>query len=115
MDGLPVDGIELFKLQEFTVAIVFTCKVMVGPVTDVAACFRRHLFPMNKESNWFQREHFAWHCLFDTVHSYSMFCCAVTYAIQLCFPAQVTEGCLVILVHFDVGVVRCECEVSAIH
>jgi hypothetical protein len=44
-----------------------------------------------------------------------MFCCMVTYAIQLCFPDQVTEEHLVILVHFDVGVVRGECEVSDIH
>ncbi len=65
---------------------------------DVAACFQRHLFPTNKESNWFQQEHFAWQCLFDTVHCYLMFFCVVTYAIQLCFPVQVFERRLVILV-----------------
>jgi hypothetical protein len=91
------------------------CKLMVGPVTDVTACFQDHLFPANKGSNWFQQEHFAWHCLFDTYRCYLMFCCMVTYAIPLCFPAQVFEGRLVILVCFDVGVVCGECEISAIY
>jgi hypothetical protein len=86
-----------------------------GPSNGCGCLFPMSLFPVNEESNWLQWEHFAWHCLFNTVHCYSKFCCVVTYAIQLCFPAQVFEGRLVILVCFDVGLVRGDYEVSAIH
>jgi hypothetical protein len=71
-------------------------------------------FAFDKQTYGFKWEHLAWDRALQSINSNLLFGGVVTDAVELGFPAEILEGCVIILMCLHVGVVCCEQQVLAV-
>jgi hypothetical protein len=102
MDGYPVHGVKLVMGRYLPVVVERSCQLMLSPESNPPLRFGCHFSPADKETNWFERKHPAWHVTLNAICRNSLLGCMVADTIKLCLPAKCIEGCIVVLMCFNV-------------
>jgi hypothetical protein len=77
MDRYPVHRVELVVGQYLPVVVEHSCQLVLSPESNPPPRFRCHFFPADKETNWFEREHPAWHVTLNAIYHDSLLGCVV--------------------------------------
>jgi hypothetical protein len=88
---------------------------MVRPKLDLVSCLRCHLFAIDKESDWLERDHLTRDGSLHSINCDSLFGCVIAYAIELCFLTELVECCIVVPVCLDMCVVCSERQASVMN
>ncbi len=102
MDRYPVHGVKLVVGQYLPVMVEGPCQLVLSPESNPPPRFGCHFFPADKETNWFERKHPAWHVTLNAIYHDFLLGCMVADTVKLCLLAEHIKGHIIILMCFNV-------------